>query len=99
MNSFVDFFRGADLVVFDAMYSLSDAISIKADWGHSSNIVAVELCQRAGVKRLCMFHHEPAYDDAKIENVLADTRRFEKLTREGQALEVIAAYDGLELDV
>jgi len=99
MNSFVDFFRGADLVIFDAMYSLSDAISIKADWGHSSNIVAVELCQRAAAKRLCMFHHEPAYDDAKIESVLADTRRFESLTREGQALDVIAAYDGLEIDV
>jgi phosphoribosyl 1,2-cyclic phosphodiesterase len=99
LSSFADFFRGADLVVFDAMYSLSDAISIKADWGHSSNIVAVELCQRAGAKRLCMFHHEPAYDDAKIDRVLADTRRFERLTREGHALEVIAAYDGLELDV
>ena len=27
---FVEFFRGADLVVFDAMYSLADAISVKA---------------------------------------------------------------------
>lgn len=99
LESFAAFFRGADLVVFDAMYSLSDAISIKADWGHSSNIVAVELCQRAGAKRLCMFHHEPAYDDAKIDRVLADTRRFERLTREANALEVIAAYDGLEIEV
>jgi phosphoribosyl 1,2-cyclic phosphodiesterase len=30
---FVRFFQGADLVVFDAMYSLADAISVKADWG------------------------------------------------------------------
>ena len=37
----------ADLVIFDAMYSLADAISVKADWGHSSNIVGVELCQMA----------------------------------------------------
>jgi len=41
----VAFFRGADLVIFDAMYSLADAVSVKADWGHSSNVVGVELCQ------------------------------------------------------
>lgn len=99
MQSFADFFSHADLVVFDAMYSLSDAISIKADWGHSSNIVAVELCHLAGASRLCMFHHEPTFDDAKIDSVLAETRRFERLTREGAPLEVIAAYDGLELEL
>ena len=55
---------------FDAMYSLADAVSVKADWGHSSNVVAVELCQLAGVRHLCLFHHEPAYDDAAISKVL-----------------------------
>ena len=60
---FVDFFHDADLVIFDAMYSLADAISVKADWGHSSNIVGVELCQMAGARELCLFHHEPVHDD------------------------------------
>jgi len=96
-ESFVEFFRAADLVIFDAMYSLADAVSVKADWGHSSNIEGVELCQLAGVKCFCMFHHEPAYDDATIASVLAETRRFEEITRTGEPLEVIAAYDGLEL--
>lgn len=98
-DSFVEFFRSADMVIFDAMYALADAISVKADWGHSSNIVGVELCQRAGVKCFCMFHHEPAYDDATIATVLAETQRFEEITRAGEPLEVIAAYDGLELTV
>jgi phosphoribosyl 1,2-cyclic phosphodiesterase len=40
-QAFTDFFRDADLVIFDAMYSLADAFSIKEDWGHSSNIVGV----------------------------------------------------------
>src|SRR5437763_433371 len=44
---FVEFFRDANVVIFDAMYSLADAISVKADWGHSSNIVGVELCHAA----------------------------------------------------
>jgi phosphoribosyl 1,2-cyclic phosphodiesterase len=96
---FVRFFRDADLVVFDAMYSLADAISVKADWGHSSNIIGVELCQMARVRHLVLFHHEPAYDDATIDGVLRETRRFEELTRGTQALQISAAYDGLEIDV
>jgi len=98
-DRFVRFFHGADVVVFDAMYSLADAISVKADWGHSSNIIGVELCQMARVKHLVLFHHEPAYDDATIESVLRETRRFEELTRGARALQISAAYDGLELDV
>lgn len=96
---FADFFRGADLVIFDAMYSLADAISVRADWGHSSNIMGVELCQLAGARRLCLFHHEPAYDDTQIANVLEETRRFEEITREGHKLEVLSAYDGLEVSL
>ena len=94
---FVQFFSGADLVIFDAMYSLADAISVKADWGHSSNMVGVELCQLAGARQLCMTHHEPVFDDAAIDALLAETRRLEEITRSGAPLQVSAAYDGLEI--
>jgi ribonuclease BN (tRNA processing enzyme) len=95
---FVQFFADADLVIFDAMYSLADAISVKADWGHSSNVVGVELCQLAGVRHLCLYHHEPVFDDAAIEAMLAETRRLEEITR-GAAppLRISAAYDGLDI--
>jgi phosphoribosyl 1,2-cyclic phosphodiesterase len=96
---FVEFFRGADLVIFDGMYSLADAVSVKADWGHSSNVVGVELCQRAGVRQLCLFHHEPVADDAAIDGVLAETRRLEEITRGALPLAVSAAYDGLEIEL
>ena len=96
-QAFVDFFRDADLVIFDAMYSLADTISVKADWGHSSNIVGVELCQMAGVRQLCLFHHEPIHSDEAIARVLAETRRFEEITRGGKPLLVTAAYDGMEI--
>ncbi|HEX2570545.1 MAG TPA: MBL fold metallo-hydrolase [Polyangia bacterium] len=96
---FVDFFRDADLVIFDAMYSLADAASVKEDWGHSSNIVGVELCQLAGARHLCMFHHEPMFDDGMLAEVLADTLRYEALARPAGAppLRVSSAYDGLEI--
>jgi ribonuclease BN (tRNA processing enzyme) len=95
--AFAEFFRDADVVIFDAMYSLADAISVKADWGHSSNIIGVELCQLAGVRTLCLFHHEPALDDAALAKMLAETRRYEEITRTDAPLRVSTAYDGLEL--
>jgi len=97
VRTFAAFFANADLVIFDAMYSLADAISVKADWGHSSNIVAVELCQLANVAHLCLFHHEPASSDALLAKVLDDTRRLEAITRTGRPLTISAAYDGLEI--
>jgi phosphoribosyl 1,2-cyclic phosphodiesterase len=93
------FFRDADLVIFDAMYSLADAISVKADWGHSSNVIGVELCQLAGAKRLALYHHEPANDDQAIARILEETRRLEELTREDEPLEILAAYDGMEIEL
>ena len=84
-SRFVEFFRDADLVIFDAMYSLADAISVKADWGHSSNIVGVELCQMAGARHLCLFHHEPMHGDEAIARVLAETRRYEEIITHRQS--------------
>ena len=99
VGGFVDFFRDADLVIFDGMYSLADAISVKEDWGHSSNVVGVELCQMARAKHLCLFHHEPIANDAQLLGVLRETRRFEEITRGAHRLEISAAYDGLEITV
>ncbi|MFO1246664.1 MAG: MBL fold metallo-hydrolase [Alphaproteobacteria bacterium] len=99
MQRAANFFRDADLVVFDAMYSLADSVSMKEDWGHSSNVMGVELCQMAGAKKLVLFHHEPVYDDARLEGVFRETIRFEEITRTDKKLDVAIAYDGLVLDV
>lgn len=91
---FLDFVRGADLLVFDAQYTFHAAITSKQDWGHSSNIVGVELSKRAGVKRLCMFHQEPTLDDASLEDFHKDTVRYAQFYLPEIELEVIMAYDG-----
>jgi phosphoribosyl 1,2-cyclic phosphodiesterase len=94
------FFADADMVIFDAMYSLADSITMKEDWGHSSNVLGVELCQMAKAKSLCLFHHEPINSDEKIEQIFDETVRFEAITRRANPpLEIQVAYDGLALDV
>ena len=95
--AFIQFFSKADLVICDTMYSLADSVSMKEDWGHSSNIVAIDLCHEAGAKRLALFHHEPTYDDEDIQRMHQESIRYEALTREGSELEVLCAYDGMEI--
>lgn len=98
--AFEAFFRQADLVICDTMYSLGDTVSLKQDWGHSSNVVAVDLCHAARAKRLALFHHEPTYTDEDIQRMHAETVRYEELVRADRPpLEVICAYDGLEVPV
>jgi phosphoribosyl 1,2-cyclic phosphodiesterase len=94
------FFAKAELVICDTMYSLAETVSLKEDSGHASNIVAVDLCHAAEARRLALFHHEPSYSDADIQRMYADTQRYEELVRAGRPrLEVVCAYDGLELAV
>lgn len=98
-DAFVDFFRNADLVIFDTMYSLEESITMKEDWGHSSGLIGVDLCHRADVKRLAMFHHEPLYDDMTLHKLFGETIRYEELMRQGNRLEILCASDGLEVDL
>lgn len=93
----VGFFANADLVVCDTMYSLADTVSMKEDWGHSSNIVAIDLCLEAKAKRLALFHHEPTYSDRDIQRMHRESIRYEQIMRYGEPLDVICAYDGLEV--
>ena len=99
-EKFETFFARADLVICDTMYSLGDTVSLKQDWGHSSSLVAIDLCRLAGARCLALFHHEPTYSDAQIATVTAEAIKYEALTRGAAApVAVICAYDGLEVHV
>jgi len=95
----ISFFKDADLVIYDAMYSLADMATVKEDWGHSSNVVGVDLCLRAGVKHYCMFHQEPAYDDDMIHTSLNETRRYAEIVGEGRSMRISTAYDDMVIEI
>ncbi len=110
---YVDFIRNADLLIFDAPYTLSQSIGSREDWGHSSNIMGVELAARGNVKKLALFHHDPAATDLQMSDFLKHTEKFLSLSRQEikqtrasipgapptrtHPEEVLIAYDGLEL--
>lgn len=98
-NPAVEFFRDTDMVIFDTQYSYADACSSKEDWGHSNNIIGVELAKQANVKHLCMFHHDPSQDDEALDNFLTETRRYSDM-HEGQTpLHISMAYDTMEIEL
>ena len=112
---FIDFIKGADLLIFDAPYTHSQSIGIREDWGHSSNIMGVELAARGEVKTLAIFHHDPGANDLELEEFQAHTKKFLESSRtaikETQPgipgapsarkfpKEIIHSYDGLTLSL
>jgi phosphoribosyl 1,2-cyclic phosphodiesterase len=96
---FIKFFQNANLLIFDAQYSFLDAVDTKENWGHSSNLLGVELAVRAGVQRLCLFHNEHTFDDEALDQFLNDTRKYLQILDSSSRLEIYLAYDGLEIEI
>jgi phosphoribosyl 1,2-cyclic phosphodiesterase len=86
--------EGADLVVYDTMFTAEDYRSLP-HYGHSRPSDAIEICQDAGVKTLALFHHAPERSDAEVDAMLAEARRVSAGT--ARDLQVIAAYEGLDV--
>src|SRR5881397_2384629 len=92
----IAFLKGANLVIHDAQYTDAEYRD-KVGWGHSSIEYAVDVALAAGVERLVLFHHDPAHDDDTMDRMEAMAR--DHVGRRGQALDVLAAREGLELEV
>jgi diguanylate cyclase (GGDEF)-like protein len=92
----IAFMRGADLVIHDAQYTEAEYRG-KVGWGHSPLEYAVDAALAAGVRRLVLFHHDPQHDDAAVERIESHARA--RAAAHGPGLDVLAAREGLELEV
>jgi len=97
-REYIDFFAGADILIFDAMFSVRESF-IREDWGHSSAMIGADLARRAGVKRLLLFHHDPAATDDEIWRIAEATQEY--LSQDGALVspEVVVACEGMEIDL
>lgn len=82
---------GVDLLIHDAQYTV-DEFPAKATWGHCTPDYAVHVAQETGVRRLALFHHDPAHSDEAVDAILAHAR---KLAEDTTIEEVVAAHEGL----
>jgi phosphoribosyl 1,2-cyclic phosphodiesterase len=85
---------GVDLLIHDAQYTPAE-FKAKATWGHCTVDYAVWLAIEARVKRLVLFHHDPARRDDDLDVLL----RCAVEAGNKRGVDVIAASEGLVVDV
>lgn len=86
----LEFVNGADLMVFDTMFTPED-FKTHATWGHSSWRCGVEVAQKASVKKLALFHMSPNYNDDKLLEIENDAQKVFShtfLAREGSNVDL-----------
>lgn len=90
------FIQGADVVIHDAQYDAAEYES-HVGWGHSCVEDVVALCLDAGVKHLCLFHHDPDHDDATLDAMLQAAR--EQAAAAGKPMRIDAAREGMSIEL
>ncbi len=98
VQPYIDFFRNADALIFDAQYTLKEAWH-KVDWGHSSAMIGVDLARAAGVKKLILFHHDPTYSDIQLQEIQTTAIAYQAQDTTLPICEVIVGYEGLTIDL
>jgi ribonuclease BN (tRNA processing enzyme) len=97
VRSMTPFFGGVDILVLDSQYTLDESFA-KFDWGHTSYTMAVNVATIWGIKKLILTHHEPAYNDKKVFDILEEAIEH-KRNLGGSPLEIILAREGMVIDL
>jgi ribonuclease BN (tRNA processing enzyme) len=96
-DEFIDFYRGADVLVHDCTYTPEDQAE-RRNRGFSSIAEAVQVATRAGVGHLVMIHYDQDYTDDQVDT-LRDRCRGLLDADGGRDIELTAAAEGMTLDI
>jgi phosphoribosyl 1,2-cyclic phosphodiesterase len=83
-----------DVLIHDAQYT-PEEFDHKKDWGHCTIDYALLVAQMAHAKKLVLFHHDPSHTDDELDRLYAEVRA----KAEGSGVAVVAAYEGLVIDL
>lgn len=91
-RALVEGLTGADSVIYDTHFTAEEYERFP-HFGHSTPDHALEVCRKAGARRLILFHHAPSHTDEMMDEI------GERYRAKGEAvgLEVVTAYEGLTL--
>jgi len=68
------FFKNADVLIHDSQYTAKEYKS-HLGWGHTSFEHAINSGNKAKVKKLVLFHHDPNRTDKQLDELEADYKR------------------------
>jgi hypothetical protein len=92
--SLVEFLHGCEILILDSQYT-DEEYKAHIGWGHGSLSTSVSLATDAEVEKLLLFHHDPAHDDAMIDEMAAVATKL--VEKSGKTLQVEAAREGAEI--
>lgn len=74
-EEYIEFSRGADLLIHDAEYEPQQYEALTRGWGHSLYFDALDVAIQAGVKSFGLFHNNQERSDDQIDAMVEDCRR------------------------
>ena len=98
IDEYINYYKDADILIFDTQYTFEEHLQ-RIDWGHSSASIATDIAMKANVKKLVLFHHDPSYEDEKLDEVFMRALRYKEMMdlNMNSPLEIVLAYEGLEM--
>ncbi len=100
IHSYNEFFHDADLLLFDTQYTFEESVGDKISWGHSSASIAIDIASMNSVKKLVLFHHDPNYDDEKLDSVLSNALTYVSVNkRASKELKIELASEETEYEI
>ena len=92
--AFLDFIRGADLLVADGQYT-DDEYPAKIGWGHARANTVIDAAIAANVKQCAIYHHDPMHSDSSVDAIVIAGQRRAELA--GSAVTIFGAREGMTL--
>ncbi|MFH0825912.1 MAG: MBL fold metallo-hydrolase [Pseudomonadota bacterium] len=95
-DDFVEFCRGADVLVHDCQY-FPEEMPLRKGWGHSDSESVARLAVESGIGKLYLFHHDPWRKDDDVAIMVGRCR--DALDRLGAVVEVEGAREGDQIKI
>lgn len=90
-------FKDADCIILDSQYTVEEAYR-KENWGHSAFCYAVDFAIHWNIKKLFLFHHEPTYDDKKLNSILQAARWYAQYIQHSD-IQIYIAKEDMEFEL
>ncbi|MHC4871953.1 MAG: MBL fold metallo-hydrolase [Planctomycetota bacterium] len=98
LNAYREFLRDADAAIVDSQYTFIEGAE-KIYWGHSSIFSFIDICKDSNLTNLIMFHHDPTSTGDNINRMVELAYKYKEINAKDARFEIVAAYDGLQMDI
>ena len=96
VDDYLEFAKGADLLIHDAEYTPREYKKY-IDWGHSVYTDALKLARKAGVKKLGLFHLNQERTDRQMDKIVQDC--CDRIAAKGNNLKCVGVASDMVFEV